>query len=232
MSPTRYSSMPTRDLLRACAEAGDETAWIEFVARFRRPISLSVLRIAAQRGKNPSQLIDDLVQETYVKLCADRCRRLSEFAEKSPEAVQAYICTIAINVARDHFKALQSQKRGDGETDQLPEEGEPRAEVGNLAGPNATERGVLLQEINKCLEATVGGPDRARDCLIFRLYYHQGFSAKAISSLPTIGLTAKGVETVILRLTKSVRERLVGLKSQAEAGNQPEQKGLRQAKSY
>src|SRR5258708_28899566 len=128
-------------LIRACVELNDGEAWEEFVVRFQRPISLSIKRTACQWGKDPLQFVDDLLQDTYLKLCADKCRRLLEFAEQhSDDEVLAYIKTIAINVARDHFKSLHSQKRGAGETDQLPEDFDPAAQSGSTGGAEAMER--------------------------------------------------------------------------------------------
>ena len=206
--------MSAEELIHACAESNDGAAWEEFVVRFRRPISLSILRIAYQWSGVPQQVVDDLVQETYLKLCADRCRLLCDFASQHPEAVAGYIKTIAVNVAHDHFKSLHSQKRGSGETAQLLEDVEPHAQSGDLGGQAAMEREVLLKQIDSCLETCSEGSDRERDRLIFWLYYQQGMSAKAIAALPTVGLTAKGVESAIFRLTRLVREQIVGLRSQ------------------
>jgi RNA polymerase sigma-70 factor, ECF subfamily len=213
----RPSSMSGEELIRACAERNDGGAWEEFVVRFRRPISLSILRVAYQSGGIPQQVVDDLVQETYLKLCADKCRLLCGFASQHPEAVTGYIKTIAVNVAHDYFKALRSQKRGEGEIDQFPEDIEAQAASGSFGGPDAMQRGVLLNEIHRCLETSSAGPDQERDCLIFRLYYQQGMTAKAISALPTVGLTAKGVEAAIFRLTRQVRELVVGVGAQNSA---------------
>ncbi len=207
---TRHSSMSAEELIQACAESNDGSAWEEFVCSFHRPISLSILRIAYQLGGIPQQIVDDLAQETYLKLCADKCRLLLDFAERHPEAaVLGYIKTIAINVTLDCFKSLHSKKRGAGETDQFPEDVEPQVQNGSFGGPDAMEREVLLREIDHCLEICSAGPDQERDCLIFRLYYHQGMTAKAIAALPSIGLSAKGVEAVISRLLRKMREQLV-----------------------
>ena len=92
------------------------------------------------------------------------------------------------------------------------------------------ERGVLLKEIDRCLETCLEGPDQERDRLIFWLYYQQGLSANAIAALPTVGLTAKGVESSIFRLTRLVREQIVGGRS--STSTQPGEKGLRPAESY
>jgi RNA polymerase sigma-70 factor (ECF subfamily) len=219
---SRYSSITDTELIRACAESNDGAAWEEFVCRFHRPISLSILRIAYQRGGIPQQIVGDLSQETYLKLCADKCRLLLEFVVQHPEAAVGYIKTIAINVARDYFKSVHSQKRGEGETDQFQEDVEPQAQGGTFGSPDAVEREVLLEEINRCLEICSAGPDQERDCLIFRLHYQQGLTARAIAALPTVGLTAKGIEAVIYRILGKVREQLVGVGSQDSATPQPE----------
>jgi RNA polymerase sigma-70 factor (ECF subfamily) len=224
--------MSEGELIRACAESNDGPAWDEFVSRFHRPISLSIIRAAYQWGQPPQQVVDDLVQDTYLKLCSDKCRLLSEFAIQHPEAVPAYVKTIAVNVARDYFKALHSQKRGSGEVSQYLEDVEPKAQAGSLGGQEAMERDVLLKQINQCLETCSEGPDRERDRLIFWLYYQQGMSAKAIAALPTVGLGAKGVESAILRLTRLVREQLTGLRVQGSESSQPGEKGFRPAESY
>jgi RNA polymerase sigma-70 factor (ECF subfamily) len=224
--------MSAEELIQACAESNDGAAWEEFVFRFHRPISLSILRIAYQWGGTPQQIVDDLVQETYLKLCADKCRLLRDFAVQHPEAVAGYIKTIAVNVAHDHFKSLHSQKRGSGETSQLLEDVEPQARSGDLGGQAAMEREVLLKQIDRCLETCSEGPDQERDRLIFWLYYQQGMSAKAIAALPTVGLTAKGVESAIFRLTRLVREQIAGLRPQTSGSTQLGEKGFRPAESY
>jgi RNA polymerase sigma-70 factor (ECF subfamily) len=196
----RYSSISADELISACAELSDGAAWVEFVARFHRPISVSIFRTACRWGRVPQQIADDLVQETYLKLCADKCRLLRAFSVQHPKAIEGYIKTIAVNVTHDHFKSIHSQKRGSGEKVQSIEDVHPKAQRRRLGGQDAVEREVLLREIGRCLETCSTGPDQERDCLIFWLYYQHGMSAKAIAALPTIGLTAKGVESAIFRL--------------------------------
>ena len=223
--------MPVVDLVRACAETNDAEAWQEFVARFARPIRLSVLRVANACGKAPNQVIDDLVQDTYFKLCADSCRLLLAFTLQHPESVMGYIKKTAINVALDHLKAGHSQKRGAGETDQWVDDAEPPAQSKAHGGQHGMEHEILLQEINRCLEACTVGPDQDRDRLIFWLRHQQGFSAKAIAALPGVGLSESGVETAIARITRQVREKVAGVESQAPE-SPPHEKGFRPAESY
>jgi hypothetical protein len=71
-------------LIWVCAESNDPEAWEEFVCQFDRAISLSVIRTANQWGETRRQIVDDLVQGTYVKLRADKCRLLLEFFAPAP----------------------------------------------------------------------------------------------------------------------------------------------------
>lgn len=224
--------MSAEELVRSCAEVNDGAAWEEFVGRFRRPISLSILRVAYQWSNTPQRIVDDLVQETYLKLCADRCRLLHAFAADHPDAVLGYIKAIAANVAHDHFKSLHSQKRGSGEASQIEEGFEGAAPPQDLSGQAAIERAVLLREIDRCLENCSEGPYQERDRLIFWLYYQQGMSAKAIAALPAVDLSSKGVESAIFRLTRLVREQIVRVGSRAAGSSEQGEKGFRAAESY
>jgi hypothetical protein len=116
--------------------------------------------------------------------------------------------------------------------DQLIEGIDQKAGGGNFGAQDTMEREILLKEIDDCLKACSEGPDQERDCLIFWLYYRQGLSAKGIASLPTVGLTAKGVESAIFRLTRLVREKLVILQSQLPSTPRLDEKGLRSLESF
>lgn len=137
---------------------------------------------------------------------------------------------IATNVARDHFKARYSQKRGSGQGQALSEV-EPPAGADSPGSADTMEREVLLKQIDDCLATCTSGPDEERDRTIFWLYYRQGMTAKAIAALPTVGLSPKGVESAILRLTRQVREKMVELQAKHRTEG-PGEKGFRPAESY
>src|ERR1700677_4663444 len=211
--------MTVEELIRSCAESHDGAALEEFVSRFQRPISLSIKRTACQWGKDPAQFVDDLLQETYLKLCEDKCHAVLDFARQhSEEVVLGYIKTIAINLTHDHFKSLHSQKRGAGETDQLNENFDPAAQSASFGGPAAMDRDIFLRQVNDQLQNCAAGCNQERDCLIFWFYYLQGMSAKAIAALATVKLTPKGVEAVIFRLTRCLREHLANRNVSDSAG--------------
>lgn len=222
--------MSAEELIRVC-ETGAPEAWEEFVSRFHRSISLTVVRTARIWGEMSAQAVDDLVQETYLKLCTDKCRLLSEFASHHPDAILGYIKTTAANVVHDHFKSLRATKRGSGKPPDSLETAELFA-VSKAAGSvEAIEREVLLSEIGHCLHLCSAGPEQERDCMIFWLYYRQGMSAQAIASMPGVGLSAKGVESAIFRMTRLVRRHIVELRV-ANTRTPLKEKGLGTAESY
>ena len=152
-------------------------------------------------------LVDDLIQETYLKICGDRRRLLSEFQPHHPEAFYGYLKVITANVVHDHFRAQYSHKRGSGRTETSI--GEPFSDMpATVTVGEDIHRQILLKEVDAALCAGTPDEKQARDRIIFWLYYRYGLTAQAIARLPSISLTVKGVESVIHNLTRSVRERL------------------------
>ena len=194
--------------MRRCSASGETGAWEEFVRRFHRLIAAVVLRTASRLGDCSTQTVDDLIQETYLKLCADSFRLLREFDQRHPDAFLGFVRVVAANIVRDHFKSLHSKKRGPGQIESISEDLVPSAAEESAGSPKAIQRAVLLDEVERHLELSVSGPDQDRNARIFWLYYRTGLSAGAIAALPGIGLTTKGVESLILRITRELRQRM------------------------
>jgi RNA polymerase sigma-70 factor, ECF subfamily len=224
--------MSAEELIRACSEPDDAVAWGEFVVRFNQSITLSVIRAAHHWTAVPHQILDDLVQETYLKLSTRDYEHLRDFAIHHPEAITGYIKTVAVNVVRDYFKSQHSQKRGAGKVETSLENINPTSRAETFGSSAAMERTTLVGQIDRCLETCSVGADQERDRLVFWLYYQQGMTAKDIAALPAVGLTVKGVESAILRLTRLVRERIVKTRLDQEDEPKSGQKGFRPAESY
>jgi RNA polymerase sigma-70 factor (ECF subfamily) len=217
--------MSDLDLIRACAESNDEAAWEEFVSRYRRPIALAIRRTAQQWGDASGQTVDDLVQDTFLKLCAAGCRRLLAFANLHPDSISKYIRTVAINLTHDHFRSDHSQRRGSGKAGESLHEIEPFTEGASDGSPAHMERAVLLREISHRLEDCLLKSDRERDRVIFWFYYRQGMTACAIADLPEVRLSEKGVESAILRLTRCLRQRVLEKPNETGEKTRPGEKG-------
>jgi RNA polymerase sigma-70 factor (ECF subfamily) len=215
-----YASISIENLVRRCATSPSPEAWQEFVRRFHRLIATVTLRTAGRLGDASRQTVDDLIQETYLKLCADNFRILRTFEQQHPEAFTGYVKVLTANVVRDHFKSLHTQKRGAGQLEQIEEDFVPPTAADTAGSPQSIERAVLILEITRHLDLCLAGPDRDRNRRIFWLHYRAGLSARAIAGLPSIRLSAKGVESILMRLTKDLRQRmaepLVPLKNQMQ----------------
>ena len=108
----------------------------------------------------------------------------------------------------------------------------PPASADGEGSPGSIERGVLINEVREHLEVCTEGRDKDRNRRIFWLYYRVGLSAAAISMLPGIGLTTKGVESLILRMTREVRERMLASKPTHGAKKQRAGEGILSAHSF
>jgi len=201
--------MSLEALIPACIESSGGPAWEEFLHHFHGLIAGVVVRTARRWGSGSPVVIDDLIQETYLKIYADRARILLEFSPTRSDAFYAYIKVITANVVHDHFRSQQAQKRGQRQTETFHDEaGLAATSGGEGAEVNGIHRGIFLKQVDEALCASLAETDRKRDRAIFWLYYRYGLTAPAIARLPSVDLTTKGVESVIHRLTKAVRERL------------------------
>lgn len=201
-SPGKAAAEMTEQQLIAQCLVGQVTAWDEFMRRWSRLMAEVVLRTARRFGKTSPELVDDLVRETYLKLCANDFQFLRAFQPRHENAFVGYLKVVTANVVRDYFRSAYSTKRAIGFTSvELNLDPSVLGSSGAVAG---VEKAVLMEEIDRVLKTIASERERA----IFWLYYRDGLSAKTIASLPPLRLTVKGIESVIFRLTKTLRREL------------------------
>jgi len=209
--PTPYSSLSLQSIICLCAGPRDDEAWEEFVSRVGKLIHLTVMRTASLWGQSSRSLVDDLTQMTYLKLWQDGCRLLRDFAIQHPEAILGYIKKTAANATHDYFKHNHSQSCGGANPHVSTSDVDPEAGKEVQGSQERIAFGVFLNEIDHHLKRSLTGPEQERDRMIFWLYFRQGMSTKEIASMPTIGLSSKGVGSVIERLKRCIREQIITL---------------------
>jgi len=224
-----YADLSPPELFTLCSRGGDVASWEEFLRRFNPVIARSVIRVATRHGASDKSLMDDLVQETYLKICANECKLLRTFTPRQPDSAFGFLKVVAASVAQDYFKSRLASKRAPEATAEsvegIPLFAQPECSGGRL---NQTERAVLIDQIDRKLKAVLPPEEWRRSRRVFWLYYRSGLTASAIASLPALGLTTKGVESVLFRLTRVVRE---SISSIVEPGPDPK-KGFREAESF
>lgn len=195
-----YNSLSCDELVRACAESGNDEAWKEFVCRFGPVINRAIWRVARRYGDSDSATIQELVSDTYVKFLDDNCRVLRNFKARYPNAFYGMAGTVAANVARDHYRPARPPISDCDLSDLEDFLTDPHA-----SGSGQIERRILFQEIDRILCAHCTSRDRE----IFWLYYSQiGLTAAEISRISRFNLDESGVESVLHRLKSLVRRKL------------------------
>lgn len=196
----QYSEMAMPELIAVCTSESTEESWIEFIHRFRPLIARVIARVVHRFGKGSNELIEDLVQEVFVKLCNDNYRALKGIATMRDEkSAFGFLRVVAANVANDHCRRAASFKAG------AAQELEALPELHTRKASSMIERGILLEEIDRVLKTLSHEPNSARDRAIFWLYYSQGLTPKEIAALPGVELGIKSVESTLLRLSRQIR---------------------------
>ena len=109
---------------------------------------------------------------------------------------------VASNVVHDYLRGVFSQKHGGGK-EPVPLDAVMNDRIGSSKAARQLQRHIFLREIARYFTRAEFG----RAHVVFRLYYEQGFTAGEISALGHLGLTTKGVESMIFRLTRDLKAR-------------------------
>jgi RNA polymerase sigma factor (sigma-70 family) len=189
--------LPIRDLLHLCLGSEDQELWQEFVRRTQPLIANVTIRTIRRWHEPAPSLVDDLIQDTFVKLFANDRKALRSLKNEYENTIFGYLRVVAANVVHDRFRQLPNKVEEIELTDDvLP------------PSPNGMDRMEfkrLKDDIHERLKGLSSSETYQRDESIFWLYYEQGYTAKEISLLPAVGLSVKGVESTLQRLTRFLR---------------------------
>jgi RNA polymerase sigma factor (sigma-70 family) len=200
------------DLLRECGlKLTDRTLWTKFQARFQGLIFLYLLR-ALRYGsiqEDVADIVPDLAQEVYLRLVQHDGRILRSFKGATEFSVRAFLARIAATVVHDYQRRNASEKRrgqlvsmdaakaAELATNRLPESQE--------FDPGALSAILSWIDVQRMVESDPDRKSAARNALIFKLHYVDGFSSEEIAGFPGFELTKSGVESVLARLRKRIQ---------------------------
>jgi RNA polymerase sigma-70 factor (ECF subfamily) len=204
-----YSVLSSEDLVKACVGSDNEAAWAEFIRRFQPVIAKVVGRTARRHWPQaPRHLVDDLVQETYLKLCADDCRLLRQFQSRQRDSIYGFLKVVAASVVLDHFKSERAQKRDTNQTEAISEHTPLDRPATGSGSRLSIEDEIALRQIDDIVGKLYTGKILVRNRAVFWLHHRDGMTAHAIGSIPWIGLNTKGVETVLRRMTHMIQSHI------------------------
>ncbi len=202
-------SLSSEDLVKACVGPGDESAWTEFIRRFQPLIAKVVSRTARRNWPQaPPHLVDDLVQETYLKLCADDRRLLRQFQPRHQDSIFGFLKVVAASVVLDHFKAELAGKRDATQTEALVDPGPVDRLTAGRRGGLSLEDKITLRQFDDILGKHYTGGVLIRNRAIFWFHHRHGMTAQEIASIPGIKLNTKGVETALRRMKQLIQSHI------------------------
>lgn len=200
--------LPVNELARVCAGSGDAIEWQELLRRCAPLASLVAARVSRMwLGKVTPSIVDEIVQEVFLKLCEQERRILRDFKPRGEDSFLGLVRTVSASVANDYFRRQYSTKRG-GKVVTIAFDDGPASDTQSASTPGADmQKAVLFSELDRKMRAA---PDivSERDRAVFWFYYRQGLTAEEIAALPTIELSAKGVESALRRITTWLRKEL------------------------
>ena len=209
----RYAELSASELIRACAGSNDEKAWVEFIRRFQGVIAAAVLRTARQCGELSRQQVDDLVQDTYLKLCENDSQLLRSFRPQREGSIYRFLQVVTANVVHDWFKSARAAKRGVAQTETIDEPVQIDPKTADERSLGAVIQRLQLDQVDRTLTLVTAGKDQTRNRTIFWLRHQQGLTAHEIAAIASIGLTTEGVESVLMRLGAMLRGHFSGTSS-------------------
>jgi RNA polymerase sigma-70 factor (ECF subfamily) len=211
----RPSDVSSTELVKACLASADELAWTEFIRRFHTVIASTVLRTARQWCEPSRAQLDDLIQDTYLKLCENDYRLLRSFQPRQEDSIYGFLKVVAANMVHDHYRSTLAVKRGTNLTAAIAEikSSEPRVPGDAF---DAMSHRLQIAQIAEVLGELTAGKGQGKKCAIFWLRHQHGFTASEIAAIPEFGLTTEGVESLLLRLAVMIRSHFAELESARE----------------
>lgn len=184
------------ELWQACLDFPDDTGvWERFLEAYLPVFRSIAVRVAFRWGAAGEA--SDVLQEICLKVSG--LARQGKLSGLDNGRRESYLKALAANAASDYFRCRRRERRNDQTTLPLPDQ---ESQLQSELGVDALEAGVLFRQLDDLIE----GMPRERH--IFHLYYRQGFSAQEIAAIPALGLSVKGVESLLRRITKRMKERL------------------------
>jgi RNA polymerase sigma factor (sigma-70 family) len=189
---------PIRKVVEHFLQSQDPDAWAEITKRLRPIIrAAAAKRLRRSNQLAPPELLEDIEQDTHLKLMARNYEVLRNLKWGHDEAIYPYVAVAATRVVLDR---LRKNKITPVSLD----------ENQHTVRPKAIDDNIRREQIDKCLFTLSHEPNFKRDRAIFWLFYCWGYRAGQIARLPSVNLPEKTVENILQRL-RGVVKSLLGI---------------------
>lgn len=188
---TRFAEDSDENLLVRYQE-GETAAMEELFRRYQKPLYGYIRRMVGS-----SELAEDTVQETFIRLC-----RVSAGQRPEEGKFATWLYTIATNLCRDAFR--RSARRPERPITEIYEDEEAPITAGIWSPePRSVEDETLQRELRREVKAAIGSlPEREKSALLLREY--QGLAYDEIADV--MGCTTGSVKLLLHRGRKRLRD--------------------------
>lgn len=186
----------TDEELMARFQAGDSSAMEALFARFQKPLFNFFYRMVGRR-----ETAEDLVQETFLKLC-----RFGNSFRGSDAKFSTWLYSVAGNQCRDHIR--HKARRPEAPLGEFEQNLSDNYDDPPQGGESPVEDHIIRVEIQETLKAAINSlPEKERTAIMLREY--QGLEYKEIAEI--LGSPIGSVKVLIFRARQRLRERLKDL---------------------
>jgi RNA polymerase sigma-70 factor (ECF subfamily) len=176
--------------------------WEEFIREFSPVIVWTVRNKARSYGETSPEVHEELAQDVFLKLCADNCAKLRAMDASGHSNPHAYFKVVALNHVKDYFKGQRAGKRGSGVSPESLDDVQPESPARATGGMADMQWQIEMRQVEGILRE-LGFSER--EIAVFDLYYFQDWTAKEIAALAWVGLSEKGVESLLRRMRLALR---------------------------
>lgn len=188
----------TDEELMARFQAGDAEAMEALFGRFQKPLFNFFLRMVGRR-----ETAEDLVQETFLKLC-----RFGHSFRGSEAKFTTWLYSVAGNHCRDYLRHMS--RRPESSMVELGEEEDDFLEsrvtdTDSFGGNSSVEDHILRVELHSVVKQAMATlPEKEREAIVLREY--QGLEYKEIAEV--LSCPIGSVKVLIYRARQRLREKL------------------------
>src|SRR5437773_7452676 len=129
--------MTDQKLVELCCLSASAGEWSEFVHRFRPVLASAIRGKLLARGRATPEVIDEYVQQTFLRLCDRDFHALRLVSRVEPAAIRGYLRAVACNIVIDHARKLPRETALD---DSMPSDG------------SYSDKTVLVNQVFRLLE--------------------------------------------------------------------------------
>jgi len=187
------------DLLRLCGERLTDTElWKEFQGRFHKTIMTFVMRAMCNAFRDDCiEEACDITQDVYLRMLDNNGRMLRSFKGETDFSVKAFLSRVAVNVVSDHFRKSTADKRKPADIVSIDAARQQNRDLPGEAVDFDIASILSWIDVQRLMESESDRRNAARNVLIFKLHYVDGFSVQEIAGFPGFGLKETAIRDAI-----------------------------------